>query len=118
MGASLLNLLPIGGSVPLTRATPTTSVMSTPTAAPTTITPIILMAWPPISRKQVASALPGPTLKGEMFPVAKSPKQHTDADDKDAACMAGRRTLFHLSRLEIWYAAHDYSLSRYDVYDQ
>ena len=76
------------------------------------------MAWLPISRKQVASALPGPTLKGEMFPVAKSPKQHTDADGKDAACMAGRRTLFHLSRLGMRYAAHDYSASRYGVYDQ
>ncbi len=50
--------------------------------------------------------------------MALSPKQHTDADGKNAACMAGWRILFHLSRLGEWYAAHEYSTSRNGMYDQ
>lgn len=57
-------------------------------------------------------------LKGEVFPVALSPKQHTDAVGKNAACMAGRRILFHLSRLGEWYAAHEHSTPRNGMYDQ
>ena len=57
-------------------------------------------------------------LKGEVFPVALSPKQHTDADGKNAACMAGRRILFHLPRLGKWYAAHEYPMTRNGMYDQ